>query len=286
MQSAFSQRCAKLLTEAHTRSEQVGLSVSGREWDWLLEFASGISKIDRLIGSEKAPRQDWEAVFEAGVRRRLLGEPIQYVVGGADFYGRSFTVGPAVLIPRPETELLVEWAVKVGRNQTNPKVVDIGTGSGCIAISVALELAGSVVSAVDISSSALSVARTNARLLGAAVDFSSVNILDAELPSRDYSLIVSNPPYVPVEERDEMQLEVRDFEPHVALFAGKDPLLFYKRFAETLQHHLRPQGWLGVEIHANYGQKVADLFEQHGWKNVNIKQDLAGKDRFVIASVD
>jgi len=289
MHSGFQQRSQLVLSQAADKARQAAQDVSAVEWEWLLEYASGMSKMERLLGQAASPKADWESVFSAGVVRRLKGEPIQYILEEAHFYGRKFSVGPSVLIPRPETELLVEWAVGMCKGQTNPAILDIGTGSGCIAVSMALEVPGSKVTAIDNSEKALSMARLNADLLNASVDFLNVDVLQAPLPSippGSFTMILSNPPYVPVEELASMQLEVREFEPHDALFAGSDPLTFYRVFTVTLAAQLRPKGYIGMEIHANYGLEVADLFIQQGWKNVSIKQDLAGMDRFVIASVD
>lgn len=286
MRSEFQRQTSELLKEAQLKAEAQGLHVTAMEWEWLLEFASGISKMERLLGSVTPTKADWESVFHSGRNRRLQGEPIQYILGTTEFYGRKFAVGPSVLIPRPETESLVEWAADIGNRQTAPRILDIGTGSGCIAVSLALEVPGSEVRAIDCSREALAVARSNASTLGASVDFERTDVLNDAIPDPPYSLIVSNPPYVPVEEMEEMQREVRDYEPHVALFAGRDPLLFYRKFAETLRTTLRSGGYIGMEIHAQFGPEVAKLFVDNGWRNVMVKQDLAGMDRFVVASVD
>ena len=286
MRSEFQRQTSELLKEAQLKAEAHGLHVTAMEWEWLLEFASGISKMERLLGSVTPTKADWESVFHSGRNRRLQGEPIQYILGTTEFYGRKFAVGPSVLIPRPETESLVEWAADIGNRQTAPRILDIGTGSGCIAVSLALEVPGSEVRAIDCSREALAVARSNASTLGASVNFERTDVLNDAIPDPPYSLIVSNPPYVPVEEMEEMQREVRDYEPHVALFAGRDPLLFYRKFAETLRTTLRSGGYIGMEIHAQFGPEVAKLFVDNGWRNVMVKQDLAGMDRFVVASVD
>ena len=286
MRSEFQRQTSELLKEAQLKAEAHGLHVTAMEWEWLLEFASGISKMERLLGSVAPTKADWESVFHSGLNRRLQGEPIQYILGSTEFYGRKFAVGPSVLIPRPETESLVEWAADIGNRQTAPRILDIGTGSGCIAVSLALEVPGSEVRAIDCSREALAVARSNASTLGASVDFERTDVLNDAIPDPPYSLIVSNPPYVPVEEMEEMQREVRDYEPHVALFAGRDPLLFYRKFAETLRTTLRSGGYIGMEIHAQFGPEVAKLFVDNGWRNVTVKEDLAGMDRFVVASVD
>jgi len=285
MSSDFSSPLLKALDDAVQRGRELGMEVNKREWEWLLEAATGTQRIQWILGTHEVLPTTWHADFQDLVQRRLLGEPVQYIIGLGAFYGRDFEVGPGVLIPRPETELLVEWAVSALKNRPNPKIIDLGTGSGCIAITLALELAQSQVSALDISTGALEVAGRNASRLGARVAFSKRDLLLEDVPAGPYDLVISNPPYVPLSEKATLQSEVVGYEPHVALFAGSDPLLFYRRIAAISRGMLSPSGLVCVEIHSDFGPDVCHLFENQHFSKVAVQKDLAGLDRFVTASV-
>jgi release factor glutamine methyltransferase len=208
------------------------------------------------------------------LHERMKGKPTQYITGRQEFYGRDFRVTPDVLIPRPETEHLVEAAI--ARIHPQDVAVDVGTGSGAIAISLALETAGHVF-ATDISTAALHVAQANAQHLSAQVGFLACDLVDA---FRDHSIhvLVSNPPYVPRTDQQCLQREVRDYEPHVALFGGPTGLEIYERLIVAAGRVLRPHGWLLLELGYNSLSSVRAMLE-HGWSDIDIIPDLAGFPR-------
>jgi release factor glutamine methyltransferase len=212
------------------------------------------------------------------LHERLGGKPTQYITGRQEFYGREFRVTPDVLIPRPETEHLVEAAVKsVGRDA---RVVDVGCGSGAIAVSIALEL-GTRVVGCDISPAAIRVARRNALNLGAAVDFVAGDLL-APFGEASLDAVLSNPPYVPLDSREGLQREVRDFEPAVALFGGPGGNEIYARLTAEAARKLKPGGWLMMEL--GFGSLDAVLeMTQTGWRDVAVTDDLAGIPRVLSA---
>ena len=212
------------------------------------------------------------------LHERMKGKPTQYITGRQEFYGRDFRVTPDVLIPRPETEHLVEAAIS--RTQPRDLVVDVGTGSGAIAITLALETHGHV-SATDISAAALNIAQNNAQQLSAQVGFLACDLLDA---FRDHSInvLVSNPPYVPRTDQPSLQREVRDYEPHVALFGGPSGLELYERLIADAARVLRPHGWLLLELGYNSLDPVRAMLE-YGWTDIDVIPDLAGFPRVLAA---
>jgi release factor glutamine methyltransferase len=234
----------------------------------------------------EAQWQQWESI-----RLRLLNqEPIQYILGSTTFYGLPFTVNPAVLIPRPETEELVDWILRSFALNRQPKTnnrqqfLDIGTGSGCIAISLAKNLPDVHVSAIDVSAKALEIARLNAQQNGVQINFISQNILETTKLDQQYEVIVSNPPYVREVEKHEIQANVLEHEPHLALFvADEDPLLFYRKIGELAFESLTPSGSLFVEINQYLGEATLQLFRQIGFTQVELKKDMYGNDRMIRA---
>ena len=230
--------------------------------------------------------------------RMSNGEPLQYVTGQADFYGRSFKVSPDVLIPRPETEILCRTVIDKVRSfgkerASDLSVLDLCTGSGCIAWTLALELPGSSVTAVDISDGALEVASSQEfssespaapRFIKADVLCPPICTVEGEGPfNHQYDIIVSNPPYVMDKEKALMRANVLDHEPHLALFVSDDdPLIFYKALAQWASHLLKPGGLCVVEINEALGQETAALFVEAGFPHSEVLQDLSGRDRFVI----
>jgi release factor glutamine methyltransferase len=209
-------------------------------------------------------------------------EPIQYILGEAHFFGRQFLVNPSVLIPRTETEELVRLVLDHAKKK-NPesRIVDIGTGSGCIAISLALEMPSSEVFATDISRDALKLAMENARRLNADVHFELHNILQNILPL-SVDVIVSNPPYISMHERNNMPRNVVDFEPDIALFVSdEDPFIFYEMLLRRANESLLADGLLALEINERYGNEIVGLFTKHGFRAVEMVQDVFGKNRIV-----
>lgn len=221
------------------------------------------------------------SVLSTIIDRVNKNEPVQYVLGKAHFYGQEFEVNPSVLIPRPETEFLVEEVLKSTSN-TPGKILDIGTGSGCIAITLAKNLPQKTVIAFDISDDALQVASKNAKQLGANVTFQHVDILKSEIDFQELEFIVSNPPYVAVSEKDSMNRNVLDHEPHLALFVpDNDPLIFYNTIAQKGLSALKKGGRIVVEINERFGKEVCDIFIQAGFTNATVIKDLQHKDRIV-----
>lgn len=227
-----------------------------------------------------------------------LQKPIQYLLGTTEFYGYKFRVNEQVLIPRPETEELVELILKETRDVRNEtgdtkqafNVLDIGTGSGCIAIALKKKLPEANVSAIDISGEALLVAKANAILNQTKINFLQADILSPLSPRDEarggaFDIIVSNPPYVRISEKEKMSKNVLDNEPHVALFVNdNDPLLFYKAIADFALQHLAPHGKLYFEINEALGNEVKKLLEGKGLGNIQVKKDMSGKNRMVSAS--
>jgi release factor glutamine methyltransferase len=215
------------------------------------------------------------------LHERLKGKPTQYITGRQEFYGRDFHVTSDVLIPRPETEHLVEASLT--RIQPRDVVVDVGTGSGAIAITLALETPAHVF-ATDISTAALSTARTNAQHLSAHVALIACDLVDA-LSDGSINVLVSNPPYVPKTEQPNLQREVRDYEPHVALFGGPSGLEIYQRLIGEAARVLRPHGWLLLELGYNSLDPVRAMLE-HGWSDIDVIADLAGFPRVLAVRLD
>ncbi len=209
------------------------------------------------------------------LHERMKGKPTQYITRRQEFYGREFRVTPDVLIPRPETELVAETALKLGAR----RVVDVGTGSGALAITLQLE-SGCDVLATDISPAALAVAAENARRLGARIGLMCCDVTEA-IGAGAADLLVSNPPYVPLAQRAGLQREVRDFEPDVALFAGETGFELYERIVADAPRVLRPGGWLIMELGFGSRDHVARLLS--GWDDLAIEPDLAGIPRVVRA---
>jgi len=211
---------------------------------------------------------------------RIGGVPLQYLVGRQEFWGRYFTVNSSVLIPRPETEYIVEVVLEKRQPQKSQALLDVGTGSGCIAVTLSLEMSDATVFATDISEEALRVARQNATALGANVNFACMDVLDAV--SGHFDFIVSNPPYVRRDDITRLQREVREHEPHVALFSPEDEMAIYRRLVAGAERMLNPGGYLVMEVGLAMDEKVLELFGPN-WEKLPTKADLQGIPRTVIA---
>lgn len=242
-----------------------------------------------LFCKDKALPEDQKVHIQEIVERLKQMEPIQYALGVADFYGMEFEVNPSVLIPRPETEELCELVIRESKKREN-RILDIGTGSGCIAITLCKHLKQAEAIAIDISEEALQVARRNAKrnqIALTTLTFMQADIFkpDVEWSFRGYfDTIVSNPPYVMEKEKAEMERNVLDYEPALALFVpDNDPMLYYRRIAAIGQKKLSHGGKIYVEINAQCGEQVAEILKQELYKNIKIIQDLSGKDRIVKA---
>lgn len=253
--------------------------------NWVIEHITGLKRMDRIIQKNALlnPAQEFE--LAAKTKQLLLAQPIQYVLGEAWFAGNPYFVDASVLIPRPETEELVEWILKDDLNKDFRHFLDIGTGSGCIPITLKLKKPDSFVLSFDISKEALAIAQKNATDLNASVHFMQVDILDEtrwhNFPVFD--CIVSNPPYIKDNERSSMAKHVTEYEPSLALFVREeDPLIFYRKIALFAQEHLDAQGCIFLEINEALGKEVQALYESLNY-TTELRKDLSGRDRMVKA---
>lgn len=245
----------------------------------LLDELCGLSTADVLTGKDDEMADLDAEKVEKAVVRLLNGEPIQYVVGRTLFCGLTIGVRQGVLIPRPETEELVE-AVSKGRRNS---ILDIGTGSGCIALALKHHFPQADVTAMDISADALRIAQENAQELGLDIRFVQQNILEATPEPQKYDLIVSNPPYVCERDRAQMERHVLDYEPEQALFVPDcDPLLFYRTIINYALTALKEKGTLAFETNREYAKAVGELMKEGGWSNVEVKRDMFNNERIVI----
>lgn len=236
-----------------------------------------------LVHSPLSLSAEQQASVDSFLERLAQGEPVQYIEGEAAFCGLSFKVRPGVLIPRPETAELVDW-VKADYLSASPAILDVGTGSGCIAVSLAHALPAARLTAVDVSDVALAVAAQNAVANGVEVAFSKLDVLTQQ-PDGVFDVVVSNPPYICNAERSAMHKNVLDFEPSLALFVpDDDPLLFYRRIAEVALAHLRVGGHLYYEINERFGADTVSLLQNMGFTEVCLRADFFGKDRMVRAT--
>jgi release factor glutamine methyltransferase len=244
---------------------------------WLLEHHLSLKRSDLQV----ATPPDLPDELLKDFQRLLTGEPIQYILGEAPFYGRNYLVTRDTLIPRNETEELVHLILKENRS-SGLRILDLGTGTGCIPISLALELSSSEVYAVDVSAAALEVARQNAATLGAKVEFLEGDLL-GKIPVFDpLDLIVSNPPYVPLRDQAEMHANVLNFEPHLALFVpDEDPFVFYRAIGIWGKQLLKLGGKLYLEIYENLAEELVQLLHSLGYDQVQVHQDLNGKHRMI-----
>ena len=236
-----------------------------------------------LIDNELVITEEQTLQIDNKVIELKLQQPIQYVLGETEFFGIKLKVNPNVLIPRPETEELVEWIIK-SNDYNNPAILDIGTGSGCIAIALAKHLPSARVFALDISTEALSLASENAKLAGVTVNFIEQNILKIpeKMEGSLFDIIVSNPPYVRLKEKELMQPNVLENEPHLALFVDdNDELIFYKAIAAFAQKNLKPNGVIYCEINEALGNQTAEVFRNFGFTNTEVRKDINGRERMV-----
>ena len=257
----------------------------------------GFTLSDIYLGKDAQLSADCQTELKEIAKRLLQGEPIQYVLGQADFCGRKFMVNEHVLIPRPETEELCQWilaadlheltqAVRCRPLSSAAEILDIGTGSGCIAITLAAEMPQAEVTAWDISAEALKVAEENARRHNVSVSFEQVDVLNVQCSmfNVQWDIIVSNPPYICHKEREAMENNVLEHEPHTALFVpDDDPLLFYRAIAQYGQSALKDDGWLYFEINPIYAEALCDMLSKMSYRDIEIKEDQYGKQRMIRA---
>lgn len=251
----------------------------------IFEKIKGYSPTDMILHADKPV--SYFIISEVGkvVDRLMADEPLQYIFSSARFHGLDFKVTPAVLIPRPETEQLVDMIVDRYSRDTDLQVLDIATGSGCIAVALARSLRFPEVKAIDISSDALSIARENADALGVDIEFCQADATKLTPPVvPEFDIIVSNPPYITLAEEAEMPRNVLDYEPHQALFVhGSDPLLFYRAIASFAIDALKPGGTLWFEINPIFSRQMQQMLSAMSWIDVEISADERGKQRFALA---
>lgn len=254
----------------------------------VFEQFTGLSRLGRILQKEDELDKAATEKLDRALKELLQYRPVQYVIGEAWFYKLKLKVNEQVLIPRPETEELVEWMINsaVSSGLAGSSILDIGTGSGCIAVALKKNLPSFRVSAIDISEQALAVAKENAALYNEEIDFLRMDILKSQqtaaLPSFD--IMVSNPPYVKQSEKNTMRKNVLDYEPHSALFVpDEDALKFYRAIVIVAKEKLNPGGRLFFEINESLGETVAGLLREKGFAGIELRKDLSGKDRMVRA---
>ena len=254
--------------------------------DWVFENVTGLKKWQRR-NNQNTLSDTQKNQLDKYLKELLQSKPVQYVLNEVWFYKRKYYVNEDVLIPRPETEELVEWIIQDLKATQKRKlhIIDIGTGSGCIPVTLKLELSNAMVDAIDIGDKALLVAKKNAYQLKASINFFQTNFLkNIEWPLLGkYDIIVSNPPYIPISEKKILSKNVADFEPELALFVkDNEPFILYQQMADFAQQHLNPDGKIYVEVQEAYANNVKKIFETAGFTTI-IKKDMYGKERMVRA---
>ncbi len=269
---------AGLMTEAEKQLQGAGFSEARTDVRALMMYVCGMDFMALLRDGEEEVPTEVERRFYKALSERLKHVPVQYITGEQDFCGLTFSVRPGVLIPRPETELLAE---EVFQTSEGKRVLDLCTGSGCIAVTVAKLGKPVFVAATDYSEEALAIAKENASRLGANVTFYHGDLF--ETVEGRYDIIVSNPPYIKSEVVDTLMPEVREYEPRMALDGRSDGLFFYRRICKEAKEYLMPQGRLLFEIGHDQGREVAELLQKEGYSGIEIRKDYAGLDRMVFA---
>ena len=255
----------------------------------ILEAKHQLHRVDLALQPDLAFSESGLKIWSFILEQLKKEIPIQYILGVTHFYGLEFEVNSAVLIPRPETEELVDWIVqksKIKNQKSTIKILDIGTGSGCIAIALAKNLSNAQVFALDVSEQALATAKTNAEKNQVQLSFIHQSILETEDLGQQFDVIVSNPPYVRELEKLEIKKNVLENEPHLALFVeDNDALIFYRKIAQLAQKNLNSEGQLYFEINQYLGQEMLDLLREMGFKNSVLRQDIYGNDRMIQCTI-
>lgn len=277
---------------------------------YLIEEYIDLQRIDLIMQPDFEINFEKELLFNNAIKRLQKEEPIQYIIGNTEFYGLPFLVDENTLIPRPETEELVEWIINEVNSEVKINILDIGTGTGCIPISLKKKLQNATVSAVDVSINALKKATENATLNSVEINFieqdilktTSLNVIASKtklfsiekestslkIPRNDlkFDIIVSNPPYVRELEKAEIKNNVLENEPHLALFVeDNNPLIFYDKIADLAKNHLTKDGYLFFEINQYLGKETVDMLKKKGFTNIELRKDFSGNDRMIKASL-
>ena len=279
-------RIIDLINWAESYFKEKGFENPRGEIEWLLRAVLDCSRMDVYLRFEEPLSHPQLETLRSYVKRRLEKEPLQYITGSCNFYGRDFLVNEHVLIPRPETERLIDIALEKLRNINAPTILDVGTGSGCIAITLGLELPESKVLGMDVSKEALTVSNQNKENNSAEnVSFQQSNFL-SEIPNGEFDYGVSNPPYIPKNEMGGLMKDVKDFEPTVALTDEKDGLTFYKRFADVGKSLVNKGGFMILEVgQGDHPNKAKSVFDEAGYKQTELIKDFNGDDRVLIVPV-
>ena len=256
------------------------------EIEWLLRYLLKCSRLDLYLRFEEPLSQSQLFILRTWIKRRVSREPLQYITEHLDFYGREFFIGPGALIPRPETEMLIDIALDKLGNIDSPNILDVGTGSGCIAITLGLEISSANVLGVDISMDALTIANKNKKKLFAGdVSFEQIDILK-RIPVDKYDILISNPPYITKDEISSIDTDIKDFEPIIALTDNKDGLTFYRRFAKIALDIVNIGGCLILEVgQKSHPEKAKNIFNKMGFHNTKLIKDYNGDNRVLLIQV-
>jgi len=279
-------RVIDLINWAESYFKEKGFENPRSEIEWLLRAVLKCNRMDVYLRFEEPLSQSQLATLRSWVKRRLEREPLQYITGFCDFYGREFSVNEHVLIPRPETERLIDTVLGKVKGLDSPSILDIGAGSGCIATTLGLEILGSTVLGIDVSEDAIGIANKNKEKLEAEnVSFQKMNILE-QRPEGEFDVLVSNPPYIPKGEMDGLMKDVKDFEPTVALTDQKDGLIFYERFAEVGKEVVKSSGWIILEVGLeDHPSAVKNIFSESGFPDTELIKDYNGDDRVLVIKI-
>lgn len=279
-----------LLRKSTAFFEEKGIGEAKLSAEHLLAHVLKQKRLQMYLRFDQPVQEEELAEYRALVRRRLAHEPVQYIVGTTEFYGLEFAVSPAVLIPRPETEHLIDAVLDLQKSELlrpDLRILDIGTGSGAIAITLASQLKDARVTATDVSPEALAIARINADAHGLSerLRLQTHDIFDGAIEgeSAPFDVIVSNPPYIPQDEVTDLQPEIREHEPLIATTDGDDGLRFYRRIAERAQDLLAPGGLLAVEIGQGQASAVTGIFASAGLRDISAREDYSGIERIITA---
>lgn len=279
-------RIIDLINWTESYFKEKGFENPRSEIEWLLRSVLDCSRIDVYLRFEEPLSKTQLATLRDWVKRRLEREPLQYITGSCDFYGREFSVNKNVLIPRPETERFIDTALDKLKGIDLPNILDIGTGSGCIATTLGLEIPNSTILGIDISADALGIANKNKENLNADnVSFEEMDILE-QVPEGQFDLLVSNPPYIPKNEMNGLMKDVQEFEPSVALTDQKDGLTFYKRFAKIGKEVVKSGGWMILEVGlGEHPNAVKNIFMESGYPDTDLIKDYNGDDRVLLVPI-
>ncbi|MDE5793774.1 MAG: peptide chain release factor N(5)-glutamine methyltransferase [Muribaculaceae bacterium] len=251
----------------------------------IFSHVKGWSRVDLIMNEGKELSDFAKREIDGIVDRLIPGEPIQYITGNARFYGMDLKVRPGVLIPRPETEELVDWICDDAAGKSDLSVLDIGTGSGCIAIALAKHLSFPTVTALDFSQIAIEQTKENADIQKVKIRLIETDMYNWHSPSESFDIIVSNPPYIAPDEMPDMEVRVKDFEPSEALFVdADDPIKPYKRMEEIASKALKPSGSVYLELNPRFAEDVKAYYESQGWHDVEVRLDSYGKKRMIKAT--